>query len=890
MSSLNDIPLPSKKRSELAQRLLYLDGDPFRLVDYPFYPAIYDGHYQGLLLKCGRQVGKSVSLCNFTISESIGIPHFKTLFIAPSQEQTQRFSNTRLAKVVHYSPLVRRHFISHEFSDRTMLRMFRNGSEVALTYACDDPDRARGVSADRNCFDKDAQALTRNGWIHVRDLQETDLVADVDDFGVVRWAPPENLFTKKHTGKMVTFKRCGLYLRVTGDHNLWVNFRVKASAAYHQPDRYEFVKAIDLAETPRMGFKTTCKAEWCTENEATHWRLADQHYHTGDASLNLPVQEFAELLGWYLAEGHCAWRDYGNDQRTCPRPTITQNAGIWLTRIQALATACGIPHRVNNSGNGNCRTVTLVSNALGYWFANLGLSHDKHIPRLLFDYPHALYALLRGLYLRDACHHENEKWHNATLRTRSRRLAEDVQEAWLRVGRPAAIHTRMHTGGFGIGPSPLYEVCAYNRDYQIFWRAEFETKQRVTVEDVVDEDVWCFTVPNHRPIVKGNFESIPIITSQCFDEIQDILYDPVVPVINECLGNSDYGYETYAGTPKTLENTIEYLWSISSRTEWIMKCEGCGSWSFIESAKAIGKTGPLCVKCGHLLNPRAGMWYDFNPGTRDKPVTLKGFHISQPMLPRNMEKPERWQRILDKLERYSDTKFKNEVLGISDALGARIIGKDELEALCRDYDVYRTPPAGLLQKMKGIVAGVDWSGGGTEGVSRTVLWIWGITPEDRLRTLYHRIYPTTSPVAIVDDVVEVLQAYSVKLVIGDRGEGHLANDLIAKRLGKHRVHQLHYGSQATPLSWNDKGQFYTGDRTSLMDNYFMVLKRQGVEYPRLEYMREAITDVLNIYEEVTTQGRKVWRHAKTQPDDAFHAQLFGWLAAKIIMMDLQFSG
>lgn len=521
MTSINELRLPAQRRSELAQRLLYLDGQPFSLRDYPFFPAIYDGNYQGLLLKCGRQVAKSTTLCNFTISESIGIPHFKTLFIAPSQEQTQRFSNTRLAKVVHYSPLVRRHFITREFSDRTMLRMFGNGSEVALSYACDDPDRARGVSSDRNLF----------------------------------------------------------------------------------------------------------------------------------------------------------------------------------------------------------------------------------------------------------------------------------------------------------------------------------------------------------------------------DEVQDILYDKVIPVVNECMGNSEYGYETYAGTPKTLENTIEYLWSISTKSEWIMRCEGCGSWSFIEGTRAIGKTGPVCIKCDHLLNPRAGRWYDFNPGS-----TLKGFHISQPMLPRNMEVPTRWQRILDKLERYSDTKFKNEVLGISDALGARIIGKDELEGLCQDYDVYRTPPATAAGTNKGVVAGIDWSGGGTEGVSRTVLWVWGVTPQDRLRTLYFRIYPVTSPVAIMDDVVEVLNAYGVKLVIGDRGEGHLANDILAQTLGKHRVHQVNYGNQASPLSWNEKGQFYTADRTTLMDNYFMVLKRGGVEYPKLAYMGEVIKDILNIYEEVTNTGKKVWRHAPTQPDDAFHAQLFGWLAAKIIMMDLTFNG
>jgi hypothetical protein len=75
-----------------------------------------------------------------------------------------------------------------------------------------------------------------------------------------------------------------------------------------------------------------------------------------------------------------------------------------------------------------------------------------------------------------------------------------------------------------------------------------------------------------------------------------------------------------------------------------------------------------------------------------------------------------------------------------------------------------------------------------------------------------------------------------------------------------------------------------------MDNYFMVLKRGGVIYPRLQYMGPAIQDILSIFEEITQMGKKVWRHSQTQPDDAFHAQLFGWLAAKIIMMDMSFNG
>lgn len=507
-------------RADLAQHLLSLNGEPFSLADYPFYYAVYNGDYIGTLLKTGRQVAKSTTLCNFIISESIGTPHFKTLYVSPSQEQTQTFSNTRVGKTCHYSKLIRKYYTASGFTDRTMLRMFRNGSEVKFTYASDDPDRARGNTADRVCV----------------------------------------------------------------------------------------------------------------------------------------------------------------------------------------------------------------------------------------------------------------------------------------------------------------------------------------------------------------------------DEVQDILYTEVIPVIVECMGNSDYGYEMYAGTPKTMENTIEYLWSLSTQTEWIMKCTGCNTWNFIEGPKSCGKHGVICLKCGKGLNTRDGVWYDFKPD-----ATIKGFHIAQPMLPLNSEQPRRWKRILNKIATYPESKLKNEVFGVSDATGARLISKDELLALCAPYDIYRQPPKNQ-ETFSYIVGGVDWSGGGVDGVSRTVVWVFGITRTHQLKTLYFRIYPLCNPVNIVDDVAEVFEKYNCNLVGGDRGEGHLANNLLKQRLGAHRVVQIKYGQQAAPIIWNEAAEAYHVDRTTMMDNYFLVLKRRGVIYPNLSYMETPIEDVLNIYEEVTKTGVKVWRHAPTKPDDCFHAQLFAWLAAKIVLMDLQFSG
>ena len=41
--------------SDVAQKLLWLDGETFSLRDYPMYRAIYDGRFKSTLLMCGRQ-------------------------------------------------------------------------------------------------------------------------------------------------------------------------------------------------------------------------------------------------------------------------------------------------------------------------------------------------------------------------------------------------------------------------------------------------------------------------------------------------------------------------------------------------------------------------------------------------------------------------------------------------------------------------------------------------------------------------------------------------------------------------------------------------------------------------------------------------------------------
>jgi hypothetical protein len=534
-------------RSDLAQALFHVEGKPLSLTNYPMYLAIYDGQFSKILLKTGRQVAKSTTIACFMIAETIGAPHFKTYYISPSQEQTRKFSHTRISKILAYSPELRRYFVGPESIDNVLLRMLRNGSEMAFTFASDDPDRARGFSADR---------------------------------------------------------------------------------------------------------------------------------------------------------------------------------------------------------------------------------------------------------------------------------------------------------------------CA-------------------------------------------------------FDEVQDIVFESVIPVIEECMSNSAHAYSMYCGTPKTMENTIEFLWSLSSQTEWCIKCDACGKSTFIDSVKALGKFGPICLNatCGRPLNPRRGRWVDMKAYGREKDqAKIKGFHISQPIMPENVpacwntsdpeyaKALERWERILFKMENWGEVKFMNEALGVSTSSGARLLTKDILESLCDpELVITRLPERGSLQGITRTVAGIDWSGGGaevkgTEGLvkSRTVLHIWGDTGDGRLKTLFYKIFPNGHASGWIDEIVELCNAWNVQMVAGDAGEGALANSMLRDKLGAHRVVQVRYMALSKPVEWNPAAMTYHADRTTLIDNFATFLTHRRAIYAYLPQMQPAINDVLNVYEEVTMQGRKVWRHAPTQPDDCLHAQLFGWFAWKLLSSDLKF--
>lgn len=878
-------------KSAFVAKLVYLNGKPFDFTGRHYLKPIYNRPTRQLLLKTARQVEKTTFLGNNLTVNAVIQPYNKALYVSPSHMQTRQFSNEKLKPAIEGSPLIAQYFQDSSVSTQVFEKGFTNGSYIFLRSAFRSADRTRGISAKDLCYDKNAYVLTRLGWKSVCDLSLEDEIADVNNTGQITWSKPSRLIRKPHTGKMVTFKHAGFSLRVTDDHSMWVNFRVKDTPLSKKEDRYIFKKAIDLATNPGMGFKMTCKADW-EQAPAETIEFEGRFF---------PYLPFCSLLGWYLAEG-CISANY-------PVLNVSDRDLLHiLPTLYALGVRFGVyPHSHSKEGPG--KTVFIYSKVLGRFLKTLGKSYTKTIPRFVLERGFGVEEVLKGLYLGDACYHKGEAWDKGTLRTRSKQLAEDVQEAWLRIGRPAVVHTRMTpnkalnlTPNIPYQMTPLYEVCAYGLDYMVFWGSE--RSKRFEVEDVTGEEVYCFTIPFHRPIVKGSFKSKPVISGNCLDEIQDF-YISEIPVIMECTSHFPDSTVLMAGTPKSLDNPIEVYWQGTTQNEWLVKCRACNHWNFLDEQN-VAKTalyelrelppGPVCKKCFKPIDVTTGQWFSFQKGKG-----IEGYRIPQLMVPWIVSTYDQWSKLLWKRDNYPIGQFYNEVLGISYDSASKPVTRDELVRCC-DPELKMLswiPTAHEVETYRHsvLVGGVDW-GEGNDGselspsgkkraASYTVFSVGYYVNQKQFKYVFIKKYmgKETDPHFIVNDIARLCKLFNIRLVGVDWGHGWGVNNHLVRLLGPDRVVQFQYlPKQKQKVKWDPIGFKYQLMRNLIISEYFYAIKNGNVVYPRWAEFQEFSKDILAVYVEREEYRREIkYDHRQTDPDDFLHSAIYCRLAGDMAL-------
>ena len=376
---------------------------------------------------------------------------------------------------------------------------------------------------------------------------------------------------------------------------------------------------------------------------------------------------------------------------------------------------------------------------------------------------------------------------------------------------------------------------------------------------------YCFLTPDRT---RGLSADMVLL-----DEIQDLQTD-FVPVIEESTSHSKYKLFVYAGTPKSMDNTIEYYWEKSDQKELAVKCQHCNFWNIGLGMKNIGKEGLICSRCERSLDNTKNEWIR----CVDEAI-YSGYHLNALNTPWLTD----WKEILVKKELYPTERFYNEVLGLPFDGGTRPITQQEVIACCADRSM--TPSTNRFSSP--MFCGIDWSV--TNDVSLTVLTIGEFAPyPSKYKVHFAKAYDQSmsDPRAQTEDIIRICKEYGVSCIGADWGAGSVQNIRLAEVFGTERVIQFfHTGNQQERIKLNRKRWVYTLNRTFVMADLFLDIIKKKIEFFRWEEFQKPFGQhILNIHTDVRKNNQKetmYYDHRIDRPDDFFHALLFGKLAAEI---------
>lgn len=380
------------------------------------------------------------------------------------------------------------------------------------------------------------------------------------------------------------------------------------------------------------------------------------------------------------------------------------------------------------------------------------------------------------------------------------------------------------------------------------------------------------------------------------DEIQDILKDNV-KVIAESLSFSDYAYELYSGTPKTMDNTIEEYWQWSTQMEWAIPCDHHTPvhWNVL-GMDNIGAKHLICDKCGSQIFPEAGRWVITNPGAE-----YVGFHVTQLMVPWKQE-PDRWRKdIIWKRDNWPTAVFYNEVLGESHDQASKPVTQTDIMQCCYPVNKNSTFSTEYLlnEPTKDIIGrevygGVDWGEGRSEGkviggkkrhASFTVLTLGTFIDENTYWPFRIKKYEgkDIDPEFIKQDIVAEFHRFRVSILGVDYGHGWGMNSHLLNHLGRDRVMEFNYvGKMRERIKWDNLAFNFKVNRSMAISMFIDAIKTQGMLFPKWEEFKKFAKDILGVYIDYNERQKTMYYdHPLDQPDDVMHSMIYSWLAGMI---------
>ncbi len=340
-------------------------------------------------------------------------------------------------------------------------------------------------TGEMGCYDDRTEVLTKDGWKLFRNVSKGDEFLTVNGEGVIEYQRPERIVVQTNHRRLLMIQNQTVDLAVTLNHNM---YGVEANR-YRKGDRkYGFVQARDLP----YQFVVPRTAKWKGKNVKTFTLPSVRKYHREGRDVKgrdsedvvIDIDDWLRFLGFYVAEGSCS-RGY--------RVSIA----CVKNRKQVKRMLSKLPFRIGESK----QEYHIYSKQLHAYLSGLGKAHEKRVPEFVKQLSRKQIALFLEWYgLGDGNMNNGFR----IFYTSSRRLADDVQELLLKIGRSGTVKVRNRSGRVWIKDHwarinhPQYEVME-----RVKKNVSWLDRRDMEVVDYGGK-VYCVTVPNHTLYVRRN--------------------------------------------------------------------------------------------------------------------------------------------------------------------------------------------------------------------------------------------------------------------------------------------------------------------------------------------------------------------------------------------------
>jgi len=331
------------------------------------------------------------------------------------------------------------------------------------------------------CYDNETEILTRKrGWVKFKDLTIRDEVATLNlRSRTFEWQKVIKKSTFSYIGKMCQFDNSDINLKVTPTHNLVV---------LDKDNKLVLLKACEVMTNNT--FKTIKTCNWNSfspryfEVSLSSTSFSEKH------TLTFEIIDFMKLLGFYIARGYCSNKNSEQIVFTSYNVKTLNEIISILKKVGLNPQLTAIPH------DKKCFKLNVNSKTLYSFFCKLGEASKRYIPEEIKNFgTQELQVLLQYYYKGDNTRHTN------VFYTTSKKLADDLQEIYIKCGKNVHINTKRFTKG---SKSKLfYEGCILSKE-NVYYNSKKNKSKWVNYFG----NVYCCEVPNHTLLVRR--KGIPV--------------------------------------------------------------------------------------------------------------------------------------------------------------------------------------------------------------------------------------------------------------------------------------------------------------------------------------------------------------------------------------------